>query len=289
MLVATMVGCIVSAASANLTMLMIGRVLQGASGPVVPLCLIMLHERVTEKKQYARLMAILTSVNGGIGGVDAILGGWLAGTWGFRSVFAAMALVCVIAIIMIVLFAQESRAAKTQKMDWVGVAFLVIAVGCALLGINEAGKLAAANWLMVAAFIVVAAIAFVAFWKVEDKSTHPMVSTHYLRQRRTWALLSTTVLTMTGVFAIMNGIIPALAQDATYGVGLGADVVSFATLTPYALAGLAFGPVAGVLASKFGYRKVLRAGLILTIVGVFFGMYVAFAPASGRCWSCPSL
>lgn len=82
MLVATMVGCIVSAASANLTMLMIGRVLQGASGPVVPLCLIMLHERVTEKKQYARLMAILTSVNGGIGGVDAILGGWLAGTWG---------------------------------------------------------------------------------------------------------------------------------------------------------------------------------------------------------------
>ena len=34
-----------------------------------------------------RLMAILTSVNGGIAGVDAILGGWLAGNFGFRSVF----------------------------------------------------------------------------------------------------------------------------------------------------------------------------------------------------------
>ena len=60
---------------------------------------------------------------------------------------------------------------------------------------------------------------------------------------------------MTGVFAVMNGIVPAIAQDPKFGTGLGADVVSFATLTPYALIGLAFGPVAGILASKFGYLE----------------------------------
>jgi MFS family permease len=279
MLIATMAGCIVSALAPNLTVLMVGRILQGVSGPVVPLCLIMLHERITEKKRYVRLMAILTSVNGGIGGVDAIMGGCLAGTWGFRSVFWVMALVCIIAVAMVVLFAEESRASETEKMDWVGVAFLVVAVGAALLGINEAEKLAAADWPVVAAFVAIAAVSFIAFWRVEGRNQHPMVSTRYLRQRRTWALLSTTVLTMTGVFAIMNGIIPALAQDASYGAGLSADVVSFATLTPYALAGLAFGPVAGVLASKFGYRMVLRGGLVLTIVGVVFGIYVSNSPS----------
>lgn len=85
-LVLTALGCVVSALAVNVPMLMIGRVIQGVAGPIVPMTLIMLHAKVTEDKKYAKLMAILTSVNGGIGGVDAILGGWLAGTFGFRSV-----------------------------------------------------------------------------------------------------------------------------------------------------------------------------------------------------------
>lgn len=59
------------------------------------------------------------------------------------------------------------------------------------------------------------------------------------------------------------------------GVDMKPDMVSFATLTPYALLGLCFGPVAGVLASKFGYRSVLRAGLIVSIAGVLFGIFLS--------------
>lgn len=87
MLLITAIGCIVSAAAQDVTMLMVGRIMQGVAGPVVPMCLIMLHTQVTEEARYTKLMAILTSVNGGIAGVDAILGGWLAGNFGFRSVF----------------------------------------------------------------------------------------------------------------------------------------------------------------------------------------------------------
>lgn len=76
MLLITAIGCIVSAAAQDVTMLMVGRIMQGVAGPVVPMCLIMLHTQVTEEARYTKLMAILTSVNGGIAGVDAILGGW---------------------------------------------------------------------------------------------------------------------------------------------------------------------------------------------------------------------
>ena len=75
-------------------------------GPEVPMTLIMLHAKVTEDKKYAKLMAILTSVNGGIGGVDAILGGWLAGTFGFRSVFWVMVGVAVLAIVLVFVYAE---------------------------------------------------------------------------------------------------------------------------------------------------------------------------------------
>lgn len=247
----TAIGCVVSALAVNVPMLMAGRVIQGVAGPIVPMTLIMLHAKVTEDKKYAKLMAILTSVNGGIGGVDAILGGWLAGTFGFRSVFWVMVGVAVLAIVLVFVYAEESTAAETPKMDWA----------------------------LVAVELVVAAVLFVAFWNIEKRQKSPMVTTHYLKQRRTWGLLLTTLLTMTGVFAIMNGIVPALAQDTKVGAGMSASVVSFATLTPYALVGLAFGPIAGVLASKFGYRAVLRTGLVVSVIGVLFGIYVCHAPS----------
>ena len=132
---------------------------------------------------------------------------------------------------------------------------------------------------MIAALLVVAAVFFVAFWNIEKKKKAPMVSTVYLRQRRTWGLLLTTLLTMTGVFAVMNGVVPAIAQDEAMGVNLGADVVSFATLTPYALLGLCFGPIAGILASKFDYHKVLRGGLVVSILGALFGVFIANSPS----------
>lgn len=279
MLLATVVGCAISALSVNIPMLMIGRILQGASGPMVPLCLIMLHVRVPDDKKYARLMAVLTSVNGGIAGVDALLGGWLAANFGFRSIFWTMAGIAAVAVVMIFITTTESFAEDRSKMDWAGAALIVIAIGSLLIAVEEIKKLGAANWLYVAVLLIVTVAAFIAFWQVEKRKSAPMVTTVYLKDRRTWGLLLTTLLTMTGVFAIMNGIVPAIAQDAHFGAGLGADAASLATLTPYALAGLVFGPVSGYLASKFGYHAVLRIGLVATLVGVVLAMVTAGSPS----------
>lgn len=279
MLAITALGCVFSALAPNVEVLMIGRIMQGVAGPVVPLCLIMLHAQVTEDGRYTRLMAILTSVNGGIAGVDAILGGWLAGTFGFRSVFVTMAAVAILAVVLIALFTKESTAERTPKMDWAGAITLGIAFLAAYLAINEIQKFASANWPLVIVLVIITALFFVIFWKIEKRKKDPMVSTRYLRQRRTWGLLLTTLLTMTGVFAVMNGIVPAIAQDPAMGINMGADVVSFATLTPYALLSLCFGPIAGILASKYGYHKVLRAGLVVSLAAALFGIFIAHSPS----------
>ncbi|OWM50291.1 MFS transporter [Corynebacterium diphtheriae] len=267
MMALTAIGCVVAALAPNVTVLFIGRVIQGVAGPTVPLCLIMLRQQIPDEKQYALLLGILTSVNGGIGGVDALLGGWLAGSFGFRSIFWVMAAVCVVAVIVAQLFTTESTAEETAPMDWAGVAPLAVAIGALLIAFNEAGKLGDAHWLLVAVLAIVGVAGVMIFWKVEQKVAHPLVTIDYLAQRRTWALLLTTLLTMTGVFAVMNGLIPNIAQAAE-GPGLAADVVSWWTLTPYALAGLFFGPIAGTLAARWGYTLVLRIGLVGTLFGL---------------------
>lgn len=271
MMALTAVGCVLSALAGmtgSVALLFVGRVIQGVAGPTVPVCLIMLRVAVPDPKRYGTLLGVITAVNGGIAGVDALAGGWLAQNFGFGSVFWTMAVIAVLAAVAVAFLTDESLVPGNHRMDWSGTIALVVAVGALLTIFNELAKLSNANFWLVAGLFLLAALSAAAFWIQEERTSQPLVATVYLKSRSTWALLLTTTLTMTGVFAVMNGLVPGLAQNTGYGPGLGADVVSFWTLTPYAIAGLLMGPVSGTLAGRFGYRKVLRVGLLGTVLGL---------------------
>lgn len=281
MMALTAVGCALSALAGmtgSVALLFVGRVIQGVAGPTVPVCLIMLRVAVPDPKRYGTLLGVITAVNGGIAGVDALAGGWLAQNFGFGSVFWTMAVIAVLAAVAVAFLTDESLVPGDHRMDWSGTIALVVAVGALLTIFNELAKLSNANFWLVAGLFLLAALSAVAFWIQEDRTSQPLVATVYLKSRSTWALLLTTTLTMTGVFAVMNGLVPGLAQDTDYGPGLSPDVVSFWTLTPYAIAGLLMGPVSGTLAGRFGYRKVLRVGLLGTVIGL--GAILAISPSA---------
>ena len=281
MMALTAVGCVLSALAGmtgSMALLFVGRVIQGVAGPTVPVCLIMLRVAVPDPKRYGTLLGVITAVNGGIAGVDALAGGWLAQNFGFGSVFWTMAVIAVLAAVAVAFLTDESLVPGDHRMDWTGTIALVVAVGALLTIFNELAKLFNANFWLVAGLFLLAALSAVAFWIQEERTSQPLVATVYLKSRSTWALLLTTTLTMTGVFAVMNGLVPGLAQDTDYGPGLSPDVVSFWTLTPYAIAGLLMGPVSGTLAGRFGYRKVLRVGLLGTVIGL--GAIFAISPSA---------
>lgn len=281
MMALTAVGCVLSALAGmtgSVALLFVGRVIQGVAGPTVPVCLIMLRVAVPDPKRYGTLLGVITAVNGGIAGVDALAGGWLAQNFGFGSVFWTMAVIAVLAAVAVAFLTDESLVPGDHHMDWTGTIALVVAVGALLTIFNELAKLSNANFWLVAGLFLLAAFSAAAFWIQEERTSQPLVATVYLQSRSTWALLLTTTLTMTGVFAVMNGLVPGLAQDTDYGPGLSPDVVSFWTLTPYAIAGLLMGPVSGTLAGRFGYRKVLRVGLLGTVIGL--GAIFAISPSA---------
>lgn len=276
MIAVMLVGSVIAALAVNVPMLFAGRIIQGAAGPVVPICLLMLRAEVRDPKRYGVTMGLITAVNGGIAGIDALAGGWLATNFGFRSVFWVIAVVAVVAVVFVVVWGVESRPSDGVRMDWWGVVPLVVSIGALLMALNEAGKLAAANWPLVAGELVLAVVAFVAFWTLENRIRQPLIPTAYLRRRSSWALLVTTLLTMTGVYAVVNGLVTSLAQNGDAGFSMKPDVASLAFLTPYALVGWLVGPFAGRLAPTLGYRTILRVGIagsvvatvIMAVVGV---------------------
>jgi hypothetical protein len=192
-----------------------------------------------------------------------------------------MVAIAAVATLLLFVLAGESRPGEGTRMDWLGVFFIVIAVGALLTALNEATKLVggitAGPLLTSLALAVVAVAAFMAFWAVEKRSRQPMVEIVHLRQRSTWAPLLTTTLTMTGIFAVINGIVPAYVQAADPGFNIGATEMSLLILTPYALLGWIFGPITGRLAPVLGYTKMLRIGLAgsvaaLAVIG-FLGLH----------------
>lgn len=273
------VGSVIAALAPDVTWLFVGRIIQGVSGPTVPLCLIMLRSAVSNPRKYGTLMGLITAVNGGVAGVDSFVGGYFAEHYGFRSIFWLMVVLALVATALIAFLAGESKPAAGTRMDWLGVFFIVVAVGALLTALNEGAKLVGAfssgTLMLSLALVLVSAVAFYLFWRTEKRANQPMVETVHLRQRSTWAPLLTTTLTMTGIFAVINGILPAYVQ-AGDGFGIGPTEMSLIILTPYALLGWIVGPLSGKLAPVLGYTKVLRIGLLGSIAALaiiaFFGL-----------------
>ncbi|MGV9801371.1 uridine transporter UriT [Mycobacterium sp. NPDC003449] len=270
-------GCVIAALTTNIEMLFVGRFIQGASGTVIPIALIMLRVEVPEPKKYGTLLGVVTAINGGIAGFDAILGGYLVTHHGFHSIFWTMAAVAVAAAVLVRIMTPESFGDDRRRLDAIGTVLLVATVGAALVAINETGKLGSANWWIAGGLAVLAVLTFAMFWVVEKRVPAPLVPTAQMRERATWALIITTILTLAGVFALMNGIVPALAQDGALGFGLDAETMSALILTPYAVAGLLMGPLSGRLAATFGYKSILRFGLIGTVLGMIALTFVVHA------------
>ncbi|WP_270049268.1 MFS transporter [Ignatzschineria rhizosphaerae] len=272
LILVTTIGGIISAITPSVELYFVSRIIQGFSGPVVPLCLLMLHAEVQDPKRYGMLMGIITAVNGGIAGIDAFLGGFIATHFGFRPVFWFIAAVGLITLPFILKGVKETKPSAGQKMDWIGVLFLVMTLAGFLVAFNEAGKITAANWGFVSIAIVIGLVAFFCFIQIEKRIKEPLVTVRHLKQRSTWGLLLTTVLTMTGIFAVVNGLVVSFAQNSEIGFGFTANKTAIYLLAPYALIGWLVGPFMGKLAPLLGYNRILRFGLIGSILGILILM-----------------
>lgn len=259
-------GSVICALAPNIEVLILGRAIEGVSGPMIQIALLMLRAKIHDEKQYGLLLGIVAAVNGGIAGVDALAGGYIAAHFGFRPIFWVVVVISAIALALVLRYTSETRPSANTKMDWIGVVPLVISVMSLLLALGEAARIDQRNWSLILAWALVCAIGFVSFYLVESRRREPLVSIAHLRQRATWSLLLTTTLTLTGCYAAVYGSINSFAQNTAFGFALTADKTSLILLTPFAIAGWIVGPFAGRMAPTLGFCRVMRVGLVGSIV-----------------------
>lgn len=258
-------GTVIAMLAPNIGWLYVGRAIQGACGPVFTIALLVLREAARSEKEYGTKLGIVIAINGGVAGIDVILGGWMADHFGFRSIFGFTLIITLLALIGARRWVPESAPSRGARMDWLGVFFIAVffvslswAVG------GDPFNTFPSIWTAIYTVIMVAAIA--AFIVHERRAAHPLIPADHLGDRAIWAMPLTTVLTLTGIMAVVNLVIPSFTQNPDAGWSMSATTASVLFMAPYALVGWIVGPFAGRLAGTMGYKVLLQTGLGASIV-----------------------
>ncbi|XAS67438.1 MFS transporter [Micrococcaceae bacterium Sec5.7] len=261
------VGTLLCIWAPNLTVLLIGRVLQGASSATFPLAYTILSKSLSAKA-FGTALGLITAVNGGVGGADGYIGGLLADTLGFRSIFVGILAVTLIALPCVFLVVPKDAVDDAAGgMDWWGAAALSMALICITFFVSQGPT---SGWLAPITLVYLAGtvVSLLLFGLIQKKSRNPLIAIHHLRSRQMWPLLATTILTLTGIFAVMNFTVVLLGQDSSAGYGLGAATSALLLLTPPALIGVFAAPISGWFAGRRGWLKLLRAGLLISVLAL---------------------
>ncbi|MFF2245884.1 MFS transporter [Arthrobacter sp. NPDC058130] len=257
-------GTILCIAAPTLPLLITGRFLQGVSSAVFALAYIVLSENL-QARVFGTSVGIIAAINGGVGGADGYVGGLMAETLGFRSIFVVVLVLTAIAAACIIKTVPKGRPQGVRgAMDWWGAGSLSLFLVFITYFVSDGS---AAGWTAPSTLALLAGTiaSFAAFWMIEKKRSHPLIAVHHLRSRQVWPVIATTVLTLAGIFAIINFTVVLLSQDIHHGFGLSASLSALLFLTPAALIGVFAAPVAGWLADRRGWIKTLRAGTGLSL------------------------
>ena len=263
-LAATAVGTLICILAPSLPVLLLGRVVQGTSSAAFQLAYIVLAETLSAT-QFGVALGVITAVNGGFGGIDGYLAGIVARQFGYRTVFACILLVGLSAMVLV---RQVMRPAPPPRpdeaMDWPGAATLSAGLVALMSGVSQG---ASAGWLAPVTLVLfgVAAAFFWLFGAVERRRRWPLIEVRHFRSRRIWPILATTILTLGGVFAVINFTVVLLSQNTGIGFGLAPEASALLFLTPPALIGVAAAPVSGWVAGRWGWVRTMRVGQVCCI------------------------
>ena len=272
------VGCLVSALSHSLGVLVAGRAIQGAGGAVFPLAFGIIRDEFP-KERIATGIGLISATFGIGGGGGLVLSGLIVDHLSYEWIFWFGLIAVAIAAVATRLFVPESPVKTPARVDWGGAALLSLGLVSLLLGISKGNAWGWSSGRVIGLFAAAAALLVV--WVVfEQRVRQPLVDMALMRLRGVWTTNLCGFLLGFGMFGSFI-IIPQFVQaPAQAGYGFAASVTAAGIfLLPSAAVMLIAGPAAGALGNRHGSRLPLLIGTL-----VASGAFAFLAVAHGERW-----
>ncbi|MEV0711632.1 MFS transporter [Nocardia aurea] len=259
-------GSVAAALAPNIWILVAARVLQGAGGGIIPLCLGLIGDWFDPDRRPVALG--LVSAIAGIGaGAGLLMGGLLLDHASWHWIFWIGAVMAVIAAFGALRLPADTGGARA-RLDFVGVGLLAVGLVAPLFALTRTSTW---GWgdertlgLIAFGLIVLAVFVF-----VERRTTDPLVDMRVLGRPAVLGTNITTLLFGFGMFGAFM-LIPQLAQTPEavgYGFGMNATGAGL-LLLPACLTMLVAGGLSGRLTTRLGPKVPLTGGALIAAGGL---------------------
>lgn len=265
-LVTVAAGTVLAIVTSSLPLLLLARVLQGASYGLFPLSISVLRRELPERR-LGMGMSIVSSTLG-VGGVAGLVAtGLLAGEGSdYRQPFWIGLGMTLLALALSLRLLPRRAATSSGGVDWWGAAVLGLGLSLLLLFVSQGN---AWGWSSPPTLgCLVGAVAVLTGWVLlQRRLAEPLVRPTMLADRRTVVPNVVGLLTGVAMFASFLAILQYVQSPPEIaGYGFGASVLEATViyLLPGGVVGILLAPFAGSVVTRFG-------GLPTLVVGSTFG------------------
>ena len=263
-LVALTIGSLLSAMANSLTIMLVGRVIQGVGGGVLPLAFGLIRDEFPPEKVPGAvgMIAALTAVGAGFG---IVLAGPIVGALDYHWLFWIPAVVLAVAAVGAQVVVPESRVRTPGRLNWPAVILLSTWLVAALLAISEAPTWGWASAEVIG--LLIGAVVVAAGWVVvESRSSRPLIDMRMMRLPAVWTNNLVALLLGVGMYAGFAFLPEFLQTPPSAGYGFGVSIThSGLIILPSSVFMFVFGMLSGPLSKRFGAKAVMVTGLVVSI------------------------
>jgi MFS transporter, DHA2 family, multidrug resistance protein len=275
-LVAFVIASILCGLATNLTLLIVGRVIQGlGGGGLLAKAQALMFETVPREEQAKASTIFSLGVIGGPA-IGPALGGYLTDNFGWRWIFFINIPLGIMAVFMATTFLphDDPRARKTGRVDWQGILYLALGLGAfqTVLEQGQQDDWFSSVFIQRMALLSVAGIALF-IWQ-ELRIDHPAVDLRVLRYRSLAAGSIISLAVGMGLYGTVF-VVPVFAQTVLQFTATKTGLM----LVPGALASAVAMFALAPLMKIFSPRVMIATGCLITI-GVMFA-FAGLNPDTG--------
>jgi EmrB/QacA subfamily drug resistance transporter len=268
-------GSVAAVFAPNIAVLIVCRSIQGVGAAVFPLSFSIIRDEFPPEKISVGV-GVVSSVFAVGGGLGLVLSGLIVDNLSWRWLFVVGATGVGIALVLVHRFVPESPIKTPSRVDVPGAVLLSAGLIALLLALTEGESWGWSSGRILGLFAL-AAVSLVGWGVVETRVPEPMVDMRMLAQR-TVLLTNVTAFivgfAMFGSFVLVpnfvempSGLPESVARLVDYGFGASTTQAGL-YLVPASLAGFLSGPLAGVLARRYGAKWPLALGMALTTIAI---------------------
>lgn len=254
------VGSVVSGASQDQDMLILGRVLQGAgAAPMLSLSLALVCN-VFPAEEQPRALGIWAAVSAVALAIGPLAGGVLI-ELDWRVIFWMNLPVSILGIAITLAAAPESTDPEAgSRIDWPGLAALSVGLTAVVLALVQADAWSAEAVVVLAA---IGLLALAAFWAIEHRVRAPIVEFELFRNGPYFGA-SAAAFALVGAYWAVMFFQPQYLQD----VRGHSPILSGLMILPVTVPMIFISPFSGRLIKRFGARHLMTAGMVCGLLGL---------------------